>query len=168
MPQKVWHLNQECFRAAFFEKNLLVVFGDVLAAHAEIGDSAVAFVVEQHVVELQVAIHDLALVEKLQARVDFCRVKSRNFSPEKSAEKRVENDEELREDAFLLNPVHQVATGQVLHHEIEIRVVLQRRHQMRQVRMFARQFEHSLLDRCRQDIPVCHHCMLLHCFYSAS
>jgi len=62
------------------ESMAFVVFRYVLAAHPEVGDSAMTLVVEQNVVKLQVSVHYFAFMEKFKAGLFFCGLKCRNFA----------------------------------------------------------------------------------------
>ena len=48
---------------------------NALLAHAEVGDLDVAVLVQQHVVQLQVPVDDVARVQEEQPDGDLCRVK---------------------------------------------------------------------------------------------
>ena len=117
-----------------------------LLAHAVVGELDVAVDVEQHVVELQVAIDDAARVQEAERHADLGRVEARVV---------------LGQATLALHVVHQVAAAQVLDDEEEARLGLKARVQADQERVVRGLLEHVLLRLHPVDVLVVVHNGLL-------
>lgn len=112
---------------------------DLQLAHSKVRDSDVTLKVQQHIVQLEIPIHNAFLVQEIQARPDLGGVEARM---------------RLREPAGLLYVEHQVAAVEVLHDEEEVRVGLEGAEQVAEVRMPRRQRQHLPLDQRALHVVV--------------
>ena len=106
-------------------------------AHAVVGELNVAFVVEQNVVQFQIAVDDALLVQEIERQRDLCRVEARVL---------------LWKAALALHVEHEVSAPHELDHEEQPRRCLETRVQADQERMVGRRFEHVLLRLHPVDI----------------
>lgn len=84
------------------ERGRRVARSDALLAHAVIGQLDVALVVEQHVVQLQIAVDDALLVQEVERETDLGRVEAGVL---------------LGQAALPLHVKHQISTTHKLNHE---------------------------------------------------
>ena len=112
---------------------------EAFLAHAVVGELDVALDVEQHVVQLQVAVDDAPRVQEAQGDRDLGRVEASVV---------------LGQAALALHVVHQVTAAQVLDHEEETRVGLEAGVQAHQERMIGGLLEHVLLGLHPVDVLV--------------
>jgi len=123
---------------------------DLKLAHAKVRDSYMAFEVEQHIVQFEIAVNDALLVQKIQSGPDLGGV---------------ETGARFGKSARFLNVKHQIAPVQVLHHEKEMRLGLEGAEQMAEIRMPRRQGENFPLDQRALDVVVLQNDVLLQALY---
>jgi len=119
-------------------------------AHAKIGDSYMAFEIEQNVVQFEIAVNDALLVQEIQSGPDLGGVKT---------------GARFGKSARLLDVKHQIASVQVFHHEKEMRLGLEGAEQMAEVRVPRRQSENFPLDQRALDVVVLENDVLLQAFH---
>lgn len=128
--------RQELGRTA--ERARPIVEAHALLTQPEIGNLHVTLRVQQQIVQLQIAIDDLALVQILQAQHHAGRI---------------EHGARLRKDVGM-DVHHEITAGRVLHHEAHVLLGLEARKQIHEERMAHRvgHLENALLAQQRFDL----------------
>mmetsp|Transcript_12468 Transcript_12468/g.39862 ORF Transcript_12468/g.39862 Transcript_12468/m.39862 type:complete len:321 (-) Transcript_12468:69-1031(-) len=147
MPSPVQHFRRKVLGRATERSGPMVYLRDALLAESKVGQLDVSIGVQQDILRLEIAVHDVALVHVVQSKHQLCRV---------------EAGAGLGEAALTAQVEEELPTCAIVDHEEELLLVLEsetQRHQERVVQLAQhRPLRHGVL----QLVPAKHRVLSQH------